>query len=124
MLAVMEVVPRVDACADVALLRRSLTRTRGHVTVRETLGSTVFLVGERAYKLRRHPSVGRAAAPQREGRAQLQPAAAVGHRLRARLLALLALFAPIVWGSDELRRAWLRRHDPDSPSAPLSIGAR
>jgi len=27
-------------------------------------------------------------------------------------LALLATFAPIVWGSDELRRAWLRRRDP------------
>jgi calcium-translocating P-type ATPase len=27
-------------------------------------------------------------------------------------LALLACFPVIVWGSDELRRAWLRRHDP------------
>ena len=27
-------------------------------------------------------------------------------------IALLATFPVIVWGSDELRRAWLRRHDP------------
>jgi magnesium-transporting ATPase (P-type) len=27
-------------------------------------------------------------------------------------LALLATFPVIVWGSDELRRAWRRRHDP------------
>jgi magnesium-transporting ATPase (P-type) len=26
-------------------------------------------------------------------------------------LALLACFAPIVWGSDELRRAWRRRRE-------------
>lgn len=82
MLAVMEVVPREDAYADVALLRRSLTRTRGHVTVRETLGSTVFLVGERAYKLRRHPSVGRAAASRRE--VELNDALAPGVALRVR----------------------------------------
>lgn len=82
MLAVMEAVPREDACADVALLRRSLTRTRGHVTVRETLGSTVFLVGERAYKLRRHPSVGRAAASQRE--VELNDALAPGVALGVR----------------------------------------
>ncbi|MEA2171829.1 MAG: hypothetical protein QOF76_5129, partial [Solirubrobacteraceae bacterium] len=28
-------------------------------------------------------------------------------------LALLACFPIVVWGSDELRRAWLRRHDPN-----------
>jgi magnesium-transporting ATPase (P-type) len=32
-------------------------------------------------------------------------------------LALLVSFPVIVWGSDELRRAWVRRHDP-SPTAP------
>jgi len=26
--------------------------------------------------------------------------------------ALLACFAPIVWGSDELRRSWQRRREP------------
>ncbi len=33
-------------------------------------------------------------------------------------LALLACFPVIVWGSDELRRAWLRRHDPTPRGAP------
>ena len=33
-------------------------------------------------------------------------------------LALLACFPVIVWGSDELRRAWLRRHDPGPIGTP------
>ncbi len=33
-------------------------------------------------------------------------------------LALLAGFPVIVWGSDELRRAWQRRHDPIPTGAP------
>ena len=33
-------------------------------------------------------------------------------------LALLATFPVIVWGSDELRRAWLRRRDARPTTAP------
>ncbi len=33
-------------------------------------------------------------------------------------LALLACFPVIVWGSDELRRAWVRRHDPSPIGTP------
>jgi len=33
-------------------------------------------------------------------------------------LALLVCFPVIVWGSDELRRAWRRRHDPTPTGAP------
>ena len=35
-------------------------------------------------------------------------------------LALLACFPVIVWGSDELRRSWLRRHSPRSGPPRLS----
>jgi len=35
-------------------------------------------------------------------------------------LALLASFPPIVWGSDELRRAWLRRRHPDPRKSPTT----
>ena len=44
-------------------------------------------------------------------------------------LALLATFPVIVWGSDELRRAWQRRDDPAptgraASAAALDRGAR
>lgn len=41
-----------EAAADPAILRRSLERV-GEVTVRETHGSTIFLVGDRVFKLRK-----------------------------------------------------------------------
>ena len=42
-------------------------------------------------------------------------------------LGLLAFFPVVVWGSDELRRAWMRRHDPPSTGTSraandLSVG--
>jgi len=33
-------------------------------------------------------------------------------------LALISCFPVIVWGSDELRRAWRRRHDPTQIGTP------
>lgn len=38
-------------------------------------------------------------------------------------LGILATFPVIVWGSDELRRAWVRRHDPPAAAIPVPANA-